>query len=139
MCSMEPQDRDEELHSVSASVIAKTDQNQNEDGRRTGRSTSMTWFSSLTRKSGSAVKITSPKKRTFSNTLSPSRRTPESSRLNSSDWDLCQQGRQTCLGDLTPEQRRPHQPTNLPLPDLVISPSKSAECLDSSGDSSILI
>ena len=26
MCSMEPQDRDEELHSVSASVIAKTDQ-----------------------------------------------------------------------------------------------------------------
>ena len=57
----------------------------------------------------------------------------------SSDWDVCQQGRQTCLGDLNPEQRRPHQPTNLPLPDLVISPSKSAECLDSSGDSSILI
>ena len=75
-------------------------QNQNEDGHRTGRSTSMTWFSSLTRKSGSAVsfqekassifvlmislqvKITSPKKRTFSNTLSPSRRTPESEKLN---------------------------------------------------------
>merc|ERR1719220_1217369 len=135
MCSMEPQDRDEELHSVSASVIAKTDQNQNEDGHRTGRSTSMTWFSSLTRKSGSAVKITSPKKRTFSNTLSPSRRTPESEKLNSSDWDLCQ-GRQTCLGDLEQDQKRP---AALPLPDLVISPSKSAECLDSSGDSSILI
>jgi len=131
------QDHDEEgvLHSVSASVIAKTDQNQNEDGHRTGRSTSMTWFSSLTRKSGSAVKITSPKKRSFSNTLSPSRRTPEPSRLNnSSDWDLCD-GRQTCLGEVEQEQKR----QQLPLPDLVISPSKSAECLDSSGDSSILI
>merc|ERR1719410_2200554 len=127
------------VHSVSASVIAKTDQNQNEDGHKTGRSTSMTWFSSLSRKTASTVKITTPKKRTFSNTLSPSRRTSESPRLNSSDWDVCQQGRQTCLGDLNPEQRRPHQPTNLPLPDLVISPSKSAECLDSSGDSSILI
>jgi len=142
-CSIEPHLREEEregmVHSVSASVIAKTDQNQNEDGHKTGRSTSMTWFSSLSRKTASTVKITTPKKRTFSNTLSPSRRTPESPRLNSSDWDVCQQGRQTCLGDLNPEQRRPHQPTNLPLPDLVISPSKSAECLDSSGDSSILI
>ena len=45
-------------------------------------------------------------------------------------------GRQTCLGELEQEQKRP---TTLPLPDLVISPSKSAECLDSSGDSSILI
>ena len=53
----------------------------------------------------------------------------------SSDWDLCQ-GRQTCLGDLEQDQKRP---AALPLPDLVISPSKSAECLDSSGDSSILI
>jgi len=146
-CSIEPHLREEEeeeeregmVHSVSASVIAKTDQNQNEDGHKTGRSTSMTWFSSLSRKTASTVKITTPKKRTFSNTLSPSRRTPESPRLNSSDWDVCQQGRQTCLGDFNPEQRRPHQPTNLPLPDLVISPSKSAECLDSSGDSSILI
>merc|ERR1719239_315293 len=55
----------------------------------------------------------------------------------SSDWDLCHSG-QTCLGELEQEQKR-QQPTTLPLPDLVISPSKSAECLDSSGDSSILI
>ena len=52
----------------------------------------------------------------------------------SSDWDLCD-GRQTCLGEVEQEQKR----QQLPLPDLVISPSKSAECLDSSGDSSILI
>ena len=51
-------------------------QNQNEDSG-TGRSTSMTWFSSLTRR---GVKITSPKKRSFDTTLSPRRGTP--SRLN---------------------------------------------------------
>jgi len=104
---------------------SRTDQNQNEE-KRSGRSTSMTWFSSLTRRA-SGVKITSPKKRTFSTTLSP-RRGAEAERLNKSEWDLRKSEKSPVKLSQT-----------LPLPDVVITPSKSAECLDSSGDSSILI
>jgi len=119
-----PEEEEEEanhIHSVSASVVAKTDQNQNEDSG-TGRSTSMTWFSSLTRR---GVKITSPKKRSFDTTLSPRRGTP--SRLNKSDWDV--RGEDIISGNSH----------TLTVPGLSFSPSKSAENLDSSGDSSILI
>ena len=37
------------------------------------------------------------------------------------------------------EERRQEKTNSAPLPDVVISPSKSVDCLDSSGDSSILI